>query len=164
MHQIDVRYTELLVREAVNAFFWRTLRRRFGWSGAVALVVTLIAFGVLVLGGDRSWVVGFSGAAILFVLLIFLFGCNAHYRNATGRLKRMARPEARFVFTEQDFSITSDLGSGSLSWSSVREVWGIPAVLAVPAVEIAVPYAVHRGRRRGCAGVDTQQGRRVVAN
>lgn len=126
MHQIDVRYTELLVREAVNAFFWRTLRRRFGWSGAVALVVTLIAFGVLVLGGDRSWVVGFSGAAILFVLLIFLFGYIAHYRNATGRLKRMARLEARFVFTEQDFSITSDLGSGSLSWSSVREVWAFP--------------------------------------
>jgi membrane protease YdiL (CAAX protease family) len=63
MHQVDVRYTEPLVREAVNAFYWRTLRQRFGWSGWVALVVTLVAFGVLVLGGDRSWVVGSAAPA-----------------------------------------------------------------------------------------------------
>jgi hypothetical protein len=68
----------------------------------------------------------FSGAGILFVLLIFLVGYIAHYRHATGRLKRMRTPEARFVFTERDFTITSDLGSGSLAWSSVREVWAFP--------------------------------------
>jgi len=26
MHQVEVRYTEALVREAVRAFYWRTLR------------------------------------------------------------------------------------------------------------------------------------------
>lgn len=126
MHQIDVRYTEPLVRAAVNAFFWRTLKRRFGWSGVFALVVTLIALGFLVLGGDRSWVVGFAGACLLFVLLIVAAGYIAHNRNATRRLKRMARPEARFVFTDRDFSITSEFGSASLAWSSVREVWVVP--------------------------------------
>ena len=30
MHQVDVRYTEPLVREAVNAFYWCTLRRQQG--------------------------------------------------------------------------------------------------------------------------------------
>ena len=127
MHQVDVRYTEPLVREAVNAFYWRTLQRRFGWSGWVALVVTAVAFGVLVLGGDRSWVVGFTGAAILFVLLIFLAGYVAHYRNTTRRLARMAKPEARFVFTGQDVSISSDAGSATLAWTSIREVWAFPA-------------------------------------
>jgi hypothetical protein len=126
MHQIDVRYTEPLVRAAVNAFFWRTLRRRFGLSGVFALVVTLIALGFLVLGGDRSWVVGFAGACVLFVVLVFAAGYIAHYRNTTGRLERMARPEARFVFTDADLSVTSDVGSASLAWSSVREVWAFP--------------------------------------
>ncbi len=53
---------------------------------------------------------------------------------------------------------------GSRIWLAVVVVrargLGIPAVLAVPAVEIAVPDSAHRGRRRRCAGVDTQQGRR----
>lgn len=126
MHRVEVRYTEPLVREAVNAFYWRTLRRRFGASGAIALVVTLIAFGVLVLDGDRSWVVGFTGACLLLVLLIFLAGYIAHYRSATGRLARMSSPEARFEFSAQGFAIASELGSASLTWSSVREIWAFP--------------------------------------
>lgn len=30
MHEVDVRYTEPLVREAVNTLYWRTLRRQQG--------------------------------------------------------------------------------------------------------------------------------------
>lgn len=126
MHQVDVRYTEPLVRAAVNAFFWRILQRRFGWSGLTALVVALLALGFLVLGGDRSWVIGFTGACLLFVVLIFAVSYTAHYRNATARLKRMSKPEARFTFSDRDFSIASELGTASLTWSSVREVWAFP--------------------------------------
>lgn len=126
MHQVDVRYTEPLVRAAVNAFFRRTLQRRFGWSGLAALVVTLLALGFLVLGGDRSWVIGFIGACLFFVVLTFAVGYAAHYRNATARLERMSKPEARFTFSDQDFSIASELGTASLAWSSVREVWAFP--------------------------------------
>jgi hypothetical protein len=126
MHQVDVRYTEPLVREAVNAFFWRTLRRRFGWPGWVALAATVAVFCFLVVSGDRSWLVGFMGAAILCVLLIFAMGYIAHTRNTTRRFARMAEPKARFVFTDRDVAIASDAGATTLAWSSVREVWAFP--------------------------------------
>ncbi len=97
MHQLDVRYTEPLVREAVNAFYWRTLQRRFGWPGWAALALTVAAFCFLIVTGGRSWLVGFMGAAILFVLLIFAIGYMAHTRNTTRRFARMAEPPKRVL-------------------------------------------------------------------
>ena len=126
MHQVDVCYSEALAREAVRAFYWRTLRERFGWSGALAFIVSLAALTFLVLAGDRSWFVGAVGACLLIVVLILVLGYAAHYRNATQRFRRMADPVARFVFAERDFSISSELGSATLAWSSVREVWAFP--------------------------------------
>jgi hypothetical protein len=126
MHQVDVRYTEPLVREAVNAFYWRTLQRRFGWPGWAALALTVAAFCFLIVTGGRSWLVGFMGAAILFVLLIFAIGYMAHTRNTTRRFARMAEPKARFVFTDLDVSISSDAGATTLAWPSIREVWAFP--------------------------------------
>lgn len=126
MHQVDVRYSETLARQAVRAFYGRTLRQRFGWSGAVAFIVTLAALVFLVLGGDRSWIVGAVGMCLVFVVLVLLAGYIAHRRNTVGYFRRMADPRARLVFGETDLSIASELGSATLAWDSVREVWVFP--------------------------------------
>ena len=125
-HQVDVHYTEALARAAVRAFYWRTLRQGIGWLGLAAFLVGASALGFLVLAGDRSWVVGFAGACLLIFVLIIGWGYVAHFRNTTARFKRMAEPRARFVFRDDDISITSDAASATLSWSSVREVWAFP--------------------------------------
>jgi YcxB-like protein len=126
MHQVDVRYSEALVRQAVRAFYWRTLRERFGWPGILAFIVSLAALVFLVLGGDRSWIVGAVGACLLFVVLVFLAGYIAHHRNTVGRLRRMTNPQARLVFSDRDVSISSELGSATMLWDAVREVWAFP--------------------------------------
>ncbi len=126
MHQVDVRYTQALARAAVRAFYWRTLRQRFGWSGFAAFIVSASALGFLVLAGDRSWVVGFTAACLLICALILAWGYVAHLRNTTARFERMAEPSARFVLRELDFTVSSDAGSATLPWSSVREVWAFP--------------------------------------
>jgi hypothetical protein len=126
MHRIDVRYSEVLARQAVRAFYWRTLRERFGWSGALAFVVSLSALVFLVLGGDRSWIVGATGACLVFVVLVLLAGYIAHHRNTVGRVRRMTDPRAQFAFSETDISLASELGSATLGWDAVREVWAFP--------------------------------------
>jgi hypothetical protein len=126
MHEVEVRYTELLVRAAVRAFYWRALRQRFGWSGLAAFVISASALTFLVIGGDRSWVVGFTAACLLICAFVIAWGYIAHVRNTTARFRRMTDPTARFVFRDSDLSITSDLGSATLLWSSVREVWAFP--------------------------------------
>jgi cbb3-type cytochrome oxidase subunit 3 len=126
MHQVDVRYSQVLVRAAVRAFYWRTLRQGIGWPGLLAFVVGSCALGFLILAGDRSWLVGFAGACFLIFLFIISWGYIAHLRNTTARFKRMSEPQARFVFSDGDFSVTSDAGSATLPWASVREVWVFP--------------------------------------
>jgi hypothetical protein len=126
MYEVDVRYTEAMVREAVRAFYWRTLQQWFGWSGALAFLLTLAALGFVFAAGDRSWFVGLVGACLLFVLTIIALGYGAHYRSTTGRFRRMRNPQARFVFSESDLSMISELGSATVPWSSVREAWMFP--------------------------------------
>jgi len=125
-HQVDVHYTRALVHSAVRAFYWRTLRQRFGWPGLLAFVVGTSALGFLILAGDRSRVVGFASACLLVCALILAWGYLAHFRNTAARFERMAEPRARFVFRDGDLSIASDAGSATLPWSSVREVWVFP--------------------------------------
>src|SRR5262249_17290142 len=109
-----------------RAFYWRTLRRRFGWPGLLAFCVSGADLGFLILAGDRSWVVGFTAACLLICAFILAWGYWAHTRATTARFRRMTDPNAQFVFRDRDFSITSDLGSATLLWSSVREVWAFP--------------------------------------
>jgi hypothetical protein len=125
-HQVEVRYTKALVRSAVRAFYWRTLRQGFGWLGLLAFALSSGALAFLVLAGDRSWVVGFTAACLLGLGLVLAWGYFAHFRNTTARFNRMAEPRARFVFRDADFSVVSDAGSATLPWSSVREVWAFP--------------------------------------
>jgi hypothetical protein len=126
MYEVDVRYTEPLARAAVRAFYWRTLRERFGWPGLLAFVGGSSALAFLIFAGDRSWVVGFAGACILICAFILARGYVAHFRNTTARFRRMTDPRAQFVFRDADFTITSDAGSATLRWSSVREIWAFP--------------------------------------
>ncbi len=147
MHQVDVRYSETLARQAVRAFYWRTLRERFGWSGILAFIVSLAALVFLVLGGDRSWIVGAVGACLLFVVLAFVAGYIAHHRNTVGRLRRMTNPQARLVFGDRDVSISSDLGSATLLWDVGTRGLGISRLLVVPAVALEFFHLPDRRRR-----------------
>jgi hypothetical protein len=126
MHEVEVRYTEPLVRAAVRAFYWRTLGERFGWPGLLAFVGGSSALAFLIFAGDRSWVVGFAGACFLICAFILVWGYIAHFRNTAARFRRMSNPQGHFIFRDDDFTIASDAGSATLRWSSVREVWAFP--------------------------------------
>jgi hypothetical protein len=126
MHQVHVRYSEALARAAVRAFYWRTLSRGLGLLGLLGFAMSLANLGFLILAGDRSWLVGFVGATLFFLLLLVPVGYIIHYRNAVRRYRRMTNPQAQFMFADSDLSIASELGSATLLWDAVREVWAFP--------------------------------------
>lgn len=126
MHQVDVRYSEALVRAVARAFYWRTLTRGYGLLGLLGFAMSLANLYFLLLAGDRSWLVGFVGATLLFLLLLMTVGYIIHHRNLVRRSRRMTNPQTRFVFSDKDLSFASELGSATLSWDVVREVWAFP--------------------------------------
>ena len=126
MHEVKIRYTEPLVREAVRAFVLRTLFKRLGTGFFVAIALEATITIWLVSQGDRSWVVGVFGAAFIFVAFFPMVVYVAHYRNTIGKFRQMKVPEGTIIYNEEQFTLESELGSATLPWSAITEVWRYP--------------------------------------
>jgi hypothetical protein len=122
-HHATLTFTEPLVRAAVLAFWQRTV----GAGYVVALVVLAASLGVTVWFGDRSWVAGALGTSlvlgVVFVVLIYV----VHLRRGLAVLRAMQDPVATLQLDDDALTVTSELGSTSLRWSAVSEVWRFPA-------------------------------------
>ena len=126
MNEIKLLYSEPLLREAVRAFVARSIVRGFGLRFFVACALLVACIAYLLSHGDRSWVVGALAATLLFVGIFFLVIYLAHRLNTVGRFRQMQIPEATLTYTEEQFTLTSELGSATLPWSSITEVWRYP--------------------------------------
>jgi hypothetical protein len=112
-------YDEALVREAVFGFWWRSVQRRtlVAWAISAALVAWLWST------GDRSWLVGLLGAALLFSAAMIAAVYHVHRANAMRRLADMGAPTAILTAGADSFTVMSGAGSSTLPWSAIREVW-----------------------------------------
>ena len=140
MGPVRLHYSEVLIRRAVNAFWWRVV----GWRFLVAELVVLASFVFLLRSGDRSWLVGVIGAVLalgaLFVVAIYV----VHYRSSVGRFRRMRTPEATFEPAADGFRVASDAGLAVIPWGQVRELWRFQdfwLVLLSPAQFMTLPTA-----------------------
>ena len=127
MHHTTLRYSESLLRSAVRSFVFRTITRRFGT--ALFLAITVLLFGLtiyLLAQNDRSWLVGLLSATILFATGFIVAVFLAHYRNTIGRFRQMRSPESTLAYDDQLFTLTSELGSTTMPWSAITEVWRYP--------------------------------------
>ena len=126
MNETKLRYSEPLLREAVRCFVLRVVIRQLGgvFLVLVALVIACVAF--LISRHDRSWTVGFLIATVLFIGVFIASVFVAHLRNTIGRFRQMRTPEATLGYDEQQISLTSELGSATMPWSVITEVWRYP--------------------------------------
>ncbi|WP_426342154.1 YcxB family protein [Pseudoduganella sp. S-14] len=121
-HQATLTYDKQLLRRAVLAFW----RRSVGISLPLALSFATIAFVWLLVEGESSWFVGALGAALAFAFAIVLAIYVVHYRNVMEKLHDMGRPQALFIAEASTFSVSSGIGSSTMQWSSVVEIWCFP--------------------------------------
>jgi hypothetical protein len=118
-HEATLIYTEQLIRTAVLAFWRRTVG--VGFVFAIAAVAGgLVAF---LWFGVTSWVVGALATVLVFAVAFAVTLYVVHYRNAITKLRQMPSFRATFVAEEWQFSVTSELGSSTLPWSSVQDLW-----------------------------------------
>jgi len=126
MHHMTLRYSESLLRLAVRSFVFRAITRQFGTALFLAITVLFGLTIYLLVRNDRSWLVGFLSATILFAVGFIVAVFLAHYRNTIGRFRQMRSPEATLAYDEQLFTLTSELGSATMPWSAITEVWRYP--------------------------------------
>lgn len=119
MHQITLTYDEGIVRKAVFRFWKRTI----GLFYLVALVILTILFFVLLYQGNRSWLIGVLGTALVFSLIFIVTLYLVHFRQSWHKFKEMGTPVATFIATESSATISSRAGTSTFPWSAIKEVW-----------------------------------------
>lgn len=121
-HQATLRFSESLLRQAVLAFW----RRSVGIGFFLIVAIVVICLAALLYSGDRSWVVGVlamgSTIGVAFPAAVYL----VHLRNSLQKLRDMGAPQATFLAEESSFTLTSGIGSSTLAWSTIAEVWRFP--------------------------------------
>ncbi|MDN5943542.1 MAG: hypothetical protein L0H94_16820, partial [Nitrospira sp.] len=118
-HEATLIYNTTLLRQAVFAFW----RRSVGVGFFVALFIAAIGLVVLVALGQSSWIIG-GLAAVLAVGVAFAIVVYAvHYRRSLQKFRQMDKPQALFRAEESSFTMISDIGTTTLQWSAVKELW-----------------------------------------
>jgi hypothetical protein len=112
-------YSEPLIRSAVLAFWRRTL----GLGFFVALLTVAVGLVVLRVQGAAGWVLGAVGAVLVMGALFMVALYFVHYRRALHTFRKMGGHAATFRAEDSSFTFSSAIGSTTLRWSAVAELW-----------------------------------------
>jgi len=123
-HEATLIYSKALLNQAVFAFW----RRSVGVGFFVALLIAAIGLIVLIALGQSSWIIGGLATVLVvgvaFAIVIFV----VHYRRSLQKFRQMDKPQATFRADESSFTMSSDIGTTTLQWSAVKELWQFPSV------------------------------------
>jgi YcxB-like protein len=123
-HETTLFYSEALLRQAVFAFW----RRSVGVGFIVALLVGALGLIVLIVQGVASWLAGALAAVLVLGIGFAAAVYFVHYRKSLRKFRQMDKPQATFRADESSFTMSSDIGTTTLQWSAVKELWQFPSV------------------------------------
>ena len=123
-HEALLIYSESLLRQAVFAFW----RRSVGVGFFVALIIAALGLVVLVALGQASWLIGALAAVLVLGISFATVVYVVHYRNSLRKFRQMDKPRSTFRADESSFTMSSDVGTTTLQWSAVKELWQFPSV------------------------------------
>jgi hypothetical protein len=123
-HEATLIYSTTLLRQAVFAFW----RRSVGVGFFVALLIAALGLVVLVALGQASWLIGGLAAVLVLGIAFATVVYVVHYRNSLRKFRQMDNPQATFRAEESSFTMSSDIGTTTLQWSTVKELWQFPSV------------------------------------
>ena len=118
-HEATLIYSTTLLRQAVFAFW----KRSVGVGFFVALLIAAIGLVVLVALGQSSWIIGGLGAVLVLGTAFPIVVYVVHYRRSLQKFHQMDNPQATFRAEESSFTMVSDIGTTTLQWSAVKELW-----------------------------------------
>jgi YcxB-like protein len=116
---VTLHYDEPLVRRAVRRFCLRTI----GWLYFAGLFAVGCAMALMLVSGERSWVIGAIGT----ILAIALAVPGLLYRNqlsgALARFRALDGKPASFQATDAMVTIRSSGGMAEFPWRTITGIW-----------------------------------------
>jgi hypothetical protein len=123
-HDATLIYSKALLQQAVFAFW----RRSVGVGFFVALLIAALGLVVLVALGQASWIIGALAAVLALGIAFTIVVYVVHYRRSLRKFRQMNTPRSTFRADESSFTMSSDIGTTTLQWSAVKELWQFPNV------------------------------------
>ncbi|MBK5281484.1 MAG: YcxB family protein [Nitrospiraceae bacterium] len=123
-HEATLIYSKALLRQAVFAFW----RRSVGIGFFVALLIAALGLVVLMALGQASWIIAALAAVLVLGIAFAIVVFVVHYRRSLHKFRQMDQPRATFRADESSFTMGSDIGTTTLQWSAVKELWQFPSV------------------------------------
>ena len=123
-HEVTLIYSETLLRQAVFGFW----RRSIGTGFIMMLMALAVILGVLVTQDVAFWII--VTLTVLLVIAAIVAGALyiVHYRNSLLKFRQLDKPQSTFRADESSFTLSSDIGTTTLQWSAVKELWQFPTV------------------------------------
>lgn len=118
-YEVTLIYTEPLLRQAVYAYWRRTVGAGF----VFALALLAVSLGWFVIHGEDTWIVGALAAVLVLGVAFSAALYFVHYRNTLRKFREMGAPEATFRADESSFTFSTGIGTTTLQWSAVKELW-----------------------------------------
>ena len=119
MHEIALKYSDTIVRQAVLSFWWRVVGFRF----FIALGMVAIGRVSLLRTGDRSWIVGVLASALALGMAFIVALYVIHYRNSMQKFRALGKGQALLKVSTTELTLSSGAGSATLPWCAVAELW-----------------------------------------
>lgn len=122
MYQFTVKYTEQVAHAAVRASMVRSIRKKLNWKrqGLLLFTATVLIYSYVKYG--ISWIDTAVASVCLFGLFFLFFLYRNLVSQSLSRLRKMKSPVGEFILTEENFTVSTELGSSTLPWSSVESL------------------------------------------
>jgi len=106
----------------------RRFTRRFLGMGYIFLIVLSVASILYEVLTNRAntWMTGSSGVLVGILVIFPIAMWRSIEHKGLDRLRRMPKPQMRFKFDERGVTFDSDLGTSTMSWLSVENIWEFP--------------------------------------
>lgn len=124
VHETTLVYSEALLRQAVLAFW----RRSIGTGFWLAWVAAASAVTVLWLAGSDAWPLLILANVLVAAVVLAAAVYGVQWRGAMRKLRAMGRTQAVLRAQAEAFSVESDLGSSTLPWTAAQALWCFPQV------------------------------------
>lgn len=120
-HEFEVHYSEAQIRRSTWTYVRLMLGRELSWLWRIAAVATLVLWCWLLIYARNRLMVWLIPVVVGCLVVFLVAAWRAYIRHSLERLSRMKNPVARVIADDEQLTITSDLGSSTLPWTTFTE-------------------------------------------
>lgn len=119
MAPIKLKYSEQYIRKAIRSHWLE--HDGLTYLIILTLLTVLLVYRIAI--DDLTWIAGALGFGIILGFVLMVITYIDYISQSLSQLRSMNVPEATLELEEEQFRITSDVGTSEIAWNLIRDIW-----------------------------------------